>query len=283
MKYRYLKNHRAASVIAVADLSTLTLTKPSFATKAEYRAWCADANTDHCFYSMAEGDSPNGRISEDNPINKLHGFVADFDAPVDWPNIDSVLKIRCDGGHMPTWRTKTQSGYIRLVWEFDKPMPIAPALAESFMKRLSDALKASMLLAGFDKTSLKPSQYFEIGEDWTQIGDPIHVSFARTVLLKAANDTPIRTEDTNIPLDDIAAEVARRFPNRWKGEFVIGYRGPLFWIDDGIDRDGCQVREDGMICYSDRAGTGFKSWASILGKQFVTKYEEKKLYNLLDQ
>ncbi len=232
---------------------------------------------------MAEGDSPNGRISDDNPINKLHGFVADFDAPVDWPNIDNILKIRCDGGHMPTWRTRTQSGYIRLIWEFDGVLPIASALAESFMKRLSDGLKASMLLAGFDKTSLKPSQYFELGEDWTRIGDPIPISFVRTILLKAANDTAIRTEDTSIPLDEVAAEVARRFPNRWKGDFVVGARGPLFWIDDGIDRDGCQVREDGVICYSDRAGTGFKSWASILSKQFVSKHEEKKLSTLLDQ
>jgi hypothetical protein len=232
---------------------------------------------------MAEGDSPNGRISEDNPINKLHGFVADFDAPVDWSNIDNIIKIRCDGGHMPTWRTRTQSGYIRLIWEFESVLPIAPALADSFMKRLSDGLKASMLLAGFDKTSLKSSQYFELGEDWTRIGDSIPISFVRTVLLKAANDTAIRTEDTSIPLDEIAVEVARRFPNRWKSDFVVGARGPLFWIDDGIDRDGCQVREDGVICYSDRAGTGFKPWASILGKQFVAKHEEKKLSSLLDQ
>ena len=283
MKYRYLKNHRASTVTSIEDPSTLSFSKPSFSTKAEYRAWCAEASTDHCFYSMAEGDSPNGRISEDNPINKLYGFVADFDAPVDWPNIDNILKIRCDGGHMPTWRTRTQSGYIRLIWEFESVLPIAPALADSFMKRLSDGLKASMLLAGFDKTSLKSSQYFELGEDWTRIGDSIPISFVRTVLLKAANDTAIRTEDTSIPLDEVAAEVARRFPNRWKGDFVVGARGPLFWIDDGIDRDGCQVREDGVICYSDRAGTGFRSWASILSRQFVAKHEEKKLSSLLDQ
>lgn len=283
MKYRYLKNHRATTVTVIDDPSTLSFNKPQFASKAEYRAWCADANTDHCFYSMAEGDSPNARISEDNPVHKIHGFVADFDAPVDWDKIDETLKIRCEGGHMPTWRTKTQSGYIRLVWEFDKPLPLAPALADSFMKRLSDALKASMLLAGFDKTSLKVSQYFELGTDWTRIGDPIAISFVRTVLLKSANDTPIKTDETNIPLDDIAAEVARKFPNRWKGEFTVGARGPLFWIDDGIDRDGCQVREDGMICYSDRAGTGFKSWGSIFGKKFVDQYEEKKLSTLLDQ
>jgi hypothetical protein len=283
MKYRYLKNNRAVSTSSADDLSTMNFSTPTFSSKAEYREWCANANTDHCFYAMTEGDSPNARISEENPVNKIHGFVADFDAPVDWPKVDEILKVRCDGGYMPTWRSRTQSGYIRLVWEFDAALPVAPALADAFLKRLCDALKASMLLAGFDRTSLKASQYFEIGKEWTRIGDQIPINFARTILLKAANDIPIKTSDTNVPLDEVAAEVLRRFPNRWKGEFVVGARGPLFWVDDGIDRDGCQVREDGMICYSDRAGKGFASWREILGKKFLDKFEEKKLSNLIDQ
>jgi len=284
MKYRYLKNNRAVVTAATDDLSTLTHTCPTFANKAEYREWCAKDSTDHCFYSMAEGDSPNARISTENPVNKIHGFVADFDdVPVDWDTIDQVLKTRCDGSPMPTWRSKTYSGFVRLVWEFDSPLPIAPDIAPAFLKRLCDALKASMLLGGFDKTSLKPSQYFEIGTNWTKIGDQIPINFARTILLKAANDTPIRTSDTNVPLDEIAAEVLRKFPNRWKGDFVVGARGPLFWIDDGIDRDGCQVREDGMICYSDRAGKGFASWREILGKKFLDQFEEKKLSHLINQ
>jgi hypothetical protein len=283
MRYRYLKNHRAVATTSIDDLSTLSLPKPNFDTKAQFRSWCADANTDHCFYSMAEGDNPNARISEDNPVNKIHGFVADYDAPVDWSKIDEVLKARCEDALIPTWRTRTHSGYIRLVWEFESALPIPPALAESFYKRLSDGLKASMLAAGFDRMSLKPSQYFELGEDWTKTGNRLSEQLVRTVLLKAANDTTIKTEDTNIPIDEIAAEVERRFPNRWSGDFSVGARGPLFWIDDGIDRDGCQVREDGMICYSDRAGKGFVSWREIFGKKFVEQFEQKKLTCLMDQ
>ena len=283
MKYRYLKNHRSTIAVGIDDLSTQSFPKPQFGSKAEFRTWCADPATDHCFYSMAEGDNQNVRISDDNPVNKLHGFVADYDAPVDWPKIDDLLKARCPEGLMPTYRSKTCSGYIRLVWEFEKPLPIAPALAEPFLKRLSDALKASMLTAGFDKTSLRPSQYFEIGEDWTKIGNSLTDQLVRTTLLKAANDNTIKTEDTNIPIEDVAAEVEKRFPNRWSGAFEVGARGPLFWIDDGIDRDGCQVREDGMICYSDRAGKGFVSWREIFGKKFIDQYEQKKLGNLIDQ
>ena len=32
-------------------------------------------------------------------------------------------------------------------------------------------------------------------------------------------------------------------------------------------RDGCQVVDDGIVCYSDRAGKGFVTWAEILGVQ----------------
>jgi hypothetical protein len=283
MKFHYLKNHRAVAISATNDISTLNLKAPKFHSKAEFRAWCAEPSTDHCFYSMCEGDNPSARIGEGNPVNKIHGFVADFDAPVDWAELENILKIRCDGGYLPTWRSRTNSGYVRLVWEFDEDLPVAPEIADAFMKRISDALRASMLLAGFDKTSLKPSQYFELGSEWLRMSHPIPMDFVRTVLLKAANDNPIRTDDTSIPIADVAAEVLKRFPNRWKGEFAVGERGPLFWIEDGIDRDGCQIREDGIICYSDRAGKGFVSWREILGKKFVEQYEQKKLGTLLDQ
>ena len=67
---------------------------------------------------------------------------------------------------------------------------------------------------------------------------------------KAVNSKPPETSDTTIPISVIAEEVESRFPNRWFGEFEVGARGPLFWIDDGINRDGCQVVEDGIVCYS---------------------------------
>ena len=57
----------------------------------------------------------------------------------------------------------------------------------------------------------------------------------------------------------VAEKVGAVYGHRWTGDFDVGCRGPLFWIDDGIDREGCQVAEDGMICYSDRAGRGFAS------------------------
>jgi hypothetical protein len=283
MKYRSIKNLRATAVTVTDGPPVAVNPVPTFPNKPAYRAWCADASTDHVFYTLAEGDNPSARIAEENPVNKIHGFIADYDAPVEWDRVDQLVKDRGNGAPLPTWRTRTQSGYARLIWEFEEPLPLSPQLAEPFLKRLSDMLQASRLLGGFDRTSLKPSQHFELGTEWVRMGDPLPETATHPILLKASSDVVIRSEDTNIPIDDVAAEVLKRFPNRWNGEFTVGARGPLFWIDDGIDREGCQIREDGMVCYSDRAGKGFVSWREILGKKFVEQYEEKKLGSLIGQ
>lgn len=136
---------------------------------------------------------------------------------------------------------------------------------DAFMKRICVQLSMERILAGFDRSSLKATQYFELGEDWVKIGDPLPASVFQTALLKAASDNPPQSKETSIPIDVVAAEVAKRFPNRWDGDFAVGSRGPLFWIDDGIDREGCQVVEEGIVCYSERAGKGFISWKDLLG------------------
>jgi hypothetical protein len=154
---------------------------------------------------------------------------------------------------------------------------------DSFMGYINKSLKMDKLFAGFDKTSLKPNQYFELGEDWIKTGDEIPTDVVHACLSKAVSSKPPESSDTSVPLDVVAPEVESRFPNRWFGEFEVGARGPLFWIDDGIDRDGCQVVEDGVVCYSDRAGKGFMSWGDIFGGSFVKDYETKKLSTLLDE
>jgi hypothetical protein len=154
---------------------------------------------------------------------------------------------------------------------------------DSFMGYINKSLKMDKLFAGFDKTSLKPNQYFELGEDWIKTGDATPTDVVHACLSKAVSSKPPESSDTSVPIDVVAPEVESRFPNRWFGEFEVGARGPLFWIDDGIDRDGCQVVEDGVVCYSDRAGKGFMSWGDIFGSSFVKDYETKKLSTLLDE
>ena len=283
MTYRYLRNLRDSKAEKSSKLHGLQLSKPKFKNKADYREWCSKPTTDHVFYSCVEGRAPSKRVSNDNPVHMIHGVVADYDSPINWKDFEKKLEKLCVSTPPPTWASRTQSGYLRLVWEFDSPIPIDPSMYESFMRQINKSLKMDKLFAGFDKTSLKPNQYFELGEDWIKTGCPLTSDVVHTCLSKAVSLKPPESSDTAIPLDVVATEVESRFPNRWFGEFEVGSRGPLFWIDDGIDRDGCQVVEDGIVCYSDRAGQGFMSWSDIFGGAFVKDYETKKLSTLLDE
>ena len=152
MNYRYIKNLRDTKCHKTSDPSTLKKKKPKFQTKADFRAWCADAKTDHVFYSLVEGSAPSKRISTDNPPNLIHGIVADYDAPVNWPEVDAIIGAKC-AAHPPTWRSETQSGYIRLVWEFEKALPISPEMFDTFIKCLKNIIKLARVFAGFDSTS----------------------------------------------------------------------------------------------------------------------------------
>jgi hypothetical protein len=277
---RYLKNLKDRSAHEFAGPFPPSYQRPSFPNKAAYRDWCAEPSTDHCFYSFNEGDTPGLRVSSSNPVRKISGIVADYDAPVDWSVIDALLESVCVV--KPTWRTKTFSGYARLIWVFEEPLTIDPSVFDAFMFEISAALKVTRVLSGFDRTSLNSGQYFEVGEDWVMVGDTLDADIVQTALFKAVGKKPPQTEDTTIPIVDVAREVEEQFPGRWVGEFTIGARGPLFWIDDGIDRHGCQVVEDGMVCYSDRAGKGFVSWREIFGGKFVKAYEQKKFGGLSD-
>ena len=282
MTYRYIKNLRDSSAHKSSGLSKSTKVVPAFKSKASYRAWCAEAKTDHIFYSTAEGRAPSKRISSENPINRVHGIVADYDAPVDWNLVDLKIGTVCKD-NPPTWRSKTYSGYIRLVWEFENSVPIAPDMFSAFFKELKNTLNIHKVFAGFDSTSLNAAQYFELGSDWHQTGGKLPNAPVQTALLKAAAVCPPQSNDTAIPIEVVAEKVREKYGHRWTGEFEVGNRGPLFWVDDGVNREGCQVAEDGMICYSDRAGKGFASWGDIFGADFVSDYEQKKMGTLLDE
>ena len=268
--------------------------RPPLKTKEAYRAWCADPATDHAFISLVEPENPRAAVNADNPPRLLHGVIADYDSP-------RVAEMAADMGRLvrevakavpyfeaaPAYACRTWSGKARLVWEFEEPVPASNgALLKAFLKAFRDESKARMLLPGLDlKAWENPGQYYEIGTEWTPVpcgasAGPRRVpaDTARRLLFDASRGLHLAGDGhASIPMDVVAAEVGKRWPGRWPGAFEPGARGPLFWIDDGIGRTGCQVTPDGMVCYSDRAGSPFLSWKDILGAPFVREFEEKRI------
>jgi hypothetical protein len=281
---RYIKNLRSYDATETTDPVSLsikaTVPKEAQKNKAAFRKWSGDESTDHVFLSANEGIAANQRITTDNPIHTCHGLICDYDGATDWDEIESQVTKVCP--HPPTYIATSFSGCPRIIWMFEEAIPVDPEIYPTFIKELGHVLSAEKVTYGLDPCSFKPDQYFEIGKDWKEIGGFVPSDLVKGLVCKASGKVRPLTDDVAIPISEIAEEVEKQFPDRWKKDFSVGSRGPLFWIDDGIDREGCVIREDGVTCFSDRAGKGFLSWKEILGPKFVKEYETKKLAPILD-
>lgn len=280
MKSFYLPNMSASDMKPMSgDPWNAVIVPYPVSTKDDYEKWITDKATDHCFYTAVEAVNPHRRVSLENPARWMHGLVADYDAKFD-PNFDpnEFLK-RCDPDARPAAISKTFSGNARVVWEFEKPIAVdCPEFTKAVMKEIAKKFRLAKLLPGLDECTFRTNQLFELGHDWQSFGGIVGESVLGDILVTAAgkvNWNKVGETDVEIPMERIAAEVEKRWPGQWPGEFKLGARGPTFWLNDGITRVGCQVGDHGMICYTDRAGKAFVPWAELFGNAFVDKFREE--------
>lgn len=282
MIFNYLDNLRGRTMKSTDDLRNVDIAPtPKFKKKADFREWSADPKTKSCFYTLFEGSSPLARVTSANPVRLLKGLVADYDTHNDWQRMQDKLR---SGGfrYPPTFITKTFSGWMRFIWVFEKPIPIDPRIVPYFFAELKKIIKHHTILNGYDKNSDLATQYFHIGEDVQEGGGIITHDICVTALLKAASKANFDSDDTLIPMSVLEKEVHKRFPDRWMGPFEEGSRGALFWVPDGVDREGCEIFAEGVYSYSDRCG-GFLTWRDIFGSDFVQAYEQQKVGAILDE
>lgn len=274
--FRYSPNLRTFELRVLENPMDFTPSNPPSLdmSKSDFREWCAKSDTDHCFYTLNEGVVPSRRISADNPINRSYGLVVDYDAPMPAEICDKLKENRRLVA-TPTYVHATQSGNFRMIWLFDAAIPLNETYAKQFFIELSASLKCEMLFPGYDQCSEASSQLYEIGRDWVRTGDTLDPSIVTAALFKATARKPVKGE-LDIPMEVVEQEILSRYGDRIDS-CKVGERVPLFWIDDGIDRIGGQITEHGVVCYSDRAGTGFVGWAELLGSAFVKQFETRKV------
>jgi hypothetical protein len=280
----YIKNH-SSSELHRADLATLPSlsSHPHFATKPEFAKWCHDSKTAHVFYTMAEPEFPTMRSSGKNQIKYLHGIVADYDGSPAAIQA-SIPKLSFQAGKAPTWVTTTFSGKARLIWAFERPVPVfSTEVMLKFKALLAKDLKVKMLLSGLDEGAWEnPHTPFELGTDWRQPWGDTRLSSATVtgMLHEAVTKTKFRADGPTIPLEVIAAEVERRWPNRWTKAFVDGANGIRFWDAKADNPTGCIIRTTGVLALS---GEGkFLHWSEILGAEFVAQYQVSRIGTAID-
>lgn len=264
-------------------------TIPAGIPKDKFRKWCGDPSTNHVFYMPVIGLTPGARVSQDNPVHEMWALVGDYDCdslvPMTEQEILDTMDKRLNGkGIKPTHLSRTFSNKVRLVWEFEAPLPgDVPDVLNKCVEAIVKETKAHAILPGFDDTSKFPGQTFELGHSWKGLGHPAIPSATIAGLYFKATQSMTMNPDTlvQVPIEVVAAEIERRWPGVWPGDFTVGSKGPLFWLNDGNPSIGAWVAENGIWSHSDR-DHGWHSWSKLLGAHFVKQYEDRQIENVLD-
>ena len=257
-------------------------TLPAFADKAAYRVWCNDPTTEHAFITAVEGRLPGVRVSETNPASRMCGLILDYDSVPDLPPEQSIM-AKAPSDLRPAWVSRTFSGNCRVLYNFEAPVSLfTKDIAREFLLKLQREFKLRKLLAGFeDEALLDLSKFYEIGRNWTPVGDGAAV-IPTNLLLSWLDDASRKhkwdREGPTVPVDVLREECIKRFPTAWPGgwsNFEIGSRGPRFWDESASDPMAAVIRESGVQYYSD--GGGFMSWEAIFGSTFIRRWSDDRM------
>lgn len=226
-------------------------------------------------YSAVVGLSPTQRVSKENPPARLNGLVADYDMKT---SIEDVCKYlnQIDEKLLPNFIEVSLSGKIRLVWVFERSVMVhTSAFAAAFLEAIHDKMGLPTLLAGYDAASTKPAEVWTNGGEWHTIKEtPLDNTFVFGVLCDVAKKSTL-FGDSEIPLDQIEAEIKKRWPNRWAGDFRVDQVGVRFWDDKADAQAGCQVKPDGMLCFTGKVP--FMYWRDLFGTAWC---DERRAMNL---
>lgn len=276
MSFYALDNLSSQTCTKIVPWNTASSRPTTLADKEAYRKWGADKATKGAFYSPFSGQNENVRVSFTNPPSKQHALVADYDADITDEQI-SKLSRNCPAGLLPTYLSRTFSGGVRLVWEFEKPINAdCGEISEKFLKRLKKELKLEKLLPGFDPASLDPSQYFELGDKWAPVPGsvPIRTETLHRILYDSSEKADFSKFGIEVPMEKLVDEIEKKFPGRWVGKFDLGCRGVRFWDPSADNPTACIVRSTGMQCFT--GDSAFVPWEEIFGKIFIREYEESR-------
>jgi len=225
-------------------------------------------------YSPVRGVHSGVIVSTDNPPAAVRGFVADYDAQ---QSVESICQLieQIAPAFRPTYLESTLGGKARLVWEFEDELPVVDgAYLSRLWRELADRGKWKTALAGFDENSFKPAERWTNGGIWYDLGTG---KLGRDIVYGCAVEAG-KSRDSHrqeVPLEAIAEEVGKRWPGRWQGEFKLDAVGVRFWDPTADAPTGCQVKPDGMLCFT--GPVGFQPWREILGHEW---FDEQATLNM---
>ncbi len=253
--------------------------------KTEFEQWRTNKDTTHAFISGVRSEDKLARVSnkggkdESNPPVYAGAFIADYDGFITDAAVEDMLAGHDKSVPRPSYSVKSfstdEEGRYkrRLVWLFEDTIRfLNNKHAASFYRVLHEKLNLGLWLPGFDKASLRPNMYFEIGRDWAIVkgSKPIPSAFLFSWLAQASKNLYEYSETEEGPavnLEKIAELVASEFPGRWEGDFTFGSQGPRFWDATADNPRAAVVGNHGMICFT--GPKSFVSWREIFGDAVI--------------
>lgn len=236
--------------------------------KEQRRKWTLDPKTDWQVYSAIRGIAANQRVAKENPPHSIHGLVADFDATGEIAYIEELIN-GVPEIFRPNFMERSLGLKWRAVWVFARALLVPGSeYCANFIKTAFTKMGVRAMFAGFDPASEKPAEMWTNGGEWYNIkSEPLPWD----IILGFACDVSNKSEfgRKEIPLDIIFAEVEKRFPGRWVGPFEEGNLGVRFWDPAADCPTGCQVKPDGMSCFT--GNQPFVKWHEIFGVDWVSE------------
>ncbi|MFI3244689.1 MAG: DUF5906 domain-containing protein, partial [Akkermansia sp.] len=248
--------------------------KITFAAKADYKAYIQSDSSQSCLYSGIAGLNPNQRVSRNNPPTRLHAIVADYDTSI---KDDKRLKLLEKLPVKPSFISSSYSGGTHAIWLLEEPLPLLPdsSAQQALLKQIAKELKLKNAFGVLDETAFyNTSQVYHVGWNWEDGGgSPIPAARALLWLTEARKKASSGEDGILIPIERVAQELEKRFPNRWHGEFNLGSRGCRFWDAQADNHSAAIVTEHGMVCFT--GPHSFRSWKQIFGTEFISEFEQE--------
>jgi len=237
--------------------------------KLQRRAYITNPICDWKFYTPVVGTVPWMRVKAEKDENQpaaIRGFVVDYDTYIAIESLPQYLAhVTLD--KWPTYAETSLSGKLHAVWVFKEEVKIdGYQHAQEFFREFAKYLNAETLLPGWDDASTNPTQLWQCGCKWFATVHEVDPTIVQGIALKSFNKVH-RSAYKSMDLDLIAGEVERRFPGRWRGDFIEGAIGVRFWDPHADNQRGAMIKQDGCFCLT--GDQAFVSWEQIFGKEWI--------------
>jgi hypothetical protein len=233
-----------------------------------------NAATKHNFYTMLEANTPNQRVSKENPPRLLHGFVADYDIKIPAERIAEAIKAM---PFKPAFIEQSLGGNFRLVWSLESPLPVESRDFCTYILQKAHDWLGLGLLPGLDRKAFEEtSRLYCNGCQWEQTGaPPIPVAAAQAFFVDCGKGFRFNAgDDAQVPLDVVEKALREKYPNfDWPGSFDLESQGPTFWIPESVSTQSAIVKPGGIFTFAAHASKPFYSWGDLLGKDFTDKFQ----------